>query len=253
MPTYMGRAVRRDPNMTAAFVARQPIFNQKLKVVGYELLFRGGYVHDAPIADPEKASATVVMNALTELDLGRIAAGKTPWVNVSSEFIVGGLAEAVPPGIVGLEVMEEDLQKEGMIDALRTLKIRGYKLAVDHFSYQPASDQALHLFDVIKLSMTDLGREQMTEVLARLEKAYDGTIVAEKISTREDHEFCAAAGFDHFQGFFFCKPAMVATRGVAANRLALLQVLAALQNPDIELSEVEKLIKHDVALSFRLL
>src|SRR5579859_1507468 len=178
--------------MPAAFVARQPIFNHKLKVVGYELLFRGGYIHDAPIEDPEKASATVVMNALTELDLGRIAGGKTPWVNVSREFIVGGLAEAVPPGIVGLEVTEDDLQKEGMIDALRTLKVRGYKLAVDHFRNQPASERALHLFDMVKLSMTDLGREEMTDQLARLLKAYDGTIVAEKISTREDHDFCVA-------------------------------------------------------------
>jgi EAL and modified HD-GYP domain-containing signal transduction protein len=221
--------------------------------VGYELLFRGGYVHDAPIDDPEKASATVVMNALTELDLGRIAGGKTPWVNVSSEFILGGLAEAVPPGVVGLELTEDDLQKDGMLDALRTLKVRGYKLGVDHFRNQPGSDQMLHLFDVIKLSMTDLGREQMTEHLARLLKTFDGTIVAEKISTREDHDFCVAAGFDHFQGFFFCKPAVVATKGVAANRLALLQVLAALQNPNIELREVEELIKHDVALSYRLL
>jgi EAL and modified HD-GYP domain-containing signal transduction protein len=93
----------------------------------------------------------------------------------------------------------------------------------------------------------------MTDHLSRLLKAYDGTIVAEKISTREDHDFCVAAGFDHFQGFFFCKPSVVATRGVAANRLALLQVLAALQNPNIELNEVEALIKHDLALSYRLL
>src|SRR5437588_741647 len=73
------------------------------------------------------------------------------------------------------------------------------------------------------------------------------------VSTREDHEFVESAGFTFFQGYFFCKPAVVATRGVSANRLALLQVLAALQNPNIELHDVEGLIKHDVALSFRLL
>ena len=38
--------------MSAAFIARQPIFNPKLDVVGYELLFRGqGYAAGALIDD----------------------------------------------------------------------------------------------------------------------------------------------------------------------------------------------------------
>jgi c-di-GMP phosphodiesterase len=46
---------------------------------------------------------------------------------------------------------------------------------------------------------------------------------------------------------------MVATRGISANRLALLQVVSALQNPEVDLEDVEQLIARDVALSFRLL
>ena len=44
-----------------------------------------------------------------------------------------------------------------------------------------------------------------------------------------------------------------ARAGIAANRLALLQVAAALNDPDVELEQIEQLIAHDVALSFRLL
>jgi EAL and modified HD-GYP domain-containing signal transduction protein len=64
---------------------------------------------------------------------------------------------------------------------------------------------------------------------------------------------CIAAGCDLFQGYFFCRPAVVGTRGIAANRLALLQVVAALNDPAIEFSEIEQLVARDVALSFRLL
>src|SRR5579872_2291763 len=238
--------------MPAAFVARQPIFNHKLSVVGYELLFRGGYIHDAPIADPEKATATVVLNALTELDLGRLVGGKTAWVNVSREFILGGLVAAVPPGVVGFEILESDLVEQDMVEALRDLKAKGYKLSLDHFFNRAESQPHLDLFDAVKLSMLDLGHEELATQLQRLQ-SFEGRIVAEKLSTREDHEAAVNAGFEYFQGFFFCKPSVVATRGVSANRLALMQVLAALQNPDIELNEVEALIRHDVALSFRLL
>jgi c-di-GMP phosphodiesterase len=43
--------------MTEVFVARQPIFNRTLQVVGYELLFRGGDASTALVADPEGATA----------------------------------------------------------------------------------------------------------------------------------------------------------------------------------------------------
>ncbi len=237
----------------AAFIARQPIFNHKLNVVGYELLFRGrGYAADAQFDDAERATATVVLNTLTELDMDRIVAGKTAWINVSREFVLGDLIQAVPPSVVGLEIHETERFDGDMVEALRDLKQAGYKLALDDFRYREGSDEVLELFDVVKLSMPELGRQQMRELAARL-RSYSGKVLADKLGTRPDHEVCIAAGYDLFQGYFFCRPAVVGTRGISANRLALLQVVAALNDPAIELSEIEQLVARDVALSFRLL
>ena len=255
MPTMEERtAVPRVPPMPDAFVARQPIFNPKLEVVGYELLFRGeGYANDvATIANPESATATVVLNALTELDLGRLVGSRTAWVNISREFVTGGLAHALPSGLVGLEIPETEQFDDDMIGALRDLKHEGYKLALDDFRYRPDSEALLDLFDVVKLNINELGHDRLSDLVERL-KPYEGKLVAEKLSTQADHEFCMEAGCDLFQGYFFCRPAVACTRGIAANRLALLQVAAALNDPAVELDQVEQLIAHDVALSFRLL
>jgi c-di-GMP phosphodiesterase len=240
--------------MPNAFVARQPIFNHKLEVVGYELLFRGGYVHEAPIAieEHERATATVVLNSFTELELRRIVGHKTAWVNVSREFLLDGLAQAFPPKQVGLEIREALLKDGEVLPALRELKAQGFQLALDNFSYQPESEPALELFDVVKLSMLELGREQLNELAGRL-RSFPGTVLAEQVGTHPDHEFCVSAGADLFQGYFFCRPAVVVTRGIAANRLAMLQIVAALNDPSVELSDVEALIARDVALSLRLL
>jgi EAL and modified HD-GYP domain-containing signal transduction protein len=78
-------------------------------------------------------------------------------------------------------------------------------------------------------------------------------LLAEKVETQEDHERCVALGFDLFQGYFFCKPETLSARGMAPNRLALLQLVAALNDPKVEFSELETLISRDVALSYRLL
>ncbi len=239
--------------MPAAFIARQPIFNPKLEVVGYELLFRGrGYAADALIDDAERATATVVLNTLTELDMSRIVAGKTAWVNVTRDFVLDDLIQAVPPSVVGLEIPETEVFDEQMVGALRELKEAGYRLALDDFRYRDGSEAVLDLFDVVKLSMPELGRQQMRELTARL-RPFPGLVLADKLGTRPDHEVCIAAGCDLFQGYFFCRPAVVGTRGIAANRLALLQVVAALNDPAIELTDIEQLVARDVALSFRLL
>ena len=239
--------------MPAAFIARQPIFNRNLQVVGYELLFRGhGYTADALIDNPERATATVVLNTFTELELERIVGTKTAWVNVSREFLLDGLVHAIPPGLGGLEISEDEQFDEDLVAALRDLKDQGYRLALDDFRGRPNAEPVLGLFDVIKLNMPALGRDALRRVVERL-RPLGATLLADKLATQADHEFCVGAGCDLFQGYFFCRPAMVGTQGISANRLALLQVVAALHDSGVELKDVEQLIARDVALSFRML
>ena len=149
--------------MPDAFVARQPIFNPKLDVVGYELLFRGeGYANDvAVIANPESATATVVLNALTELDLARIVGYKPAWINVSRSFVTGGLAHAVPPGLVGLEIPETEQFDDEMIATLRALKADGYQLALDDFQYRDGAEALLRAVRHRQARHHDLGRETL--------------------------------------------------------------------------------------------
>ncbi len=238
--------------MPDVFVARQPIFNRKLEVVGYELLFRGGAVNEALIASAEGATATVLLNSFTELELDQLVADKTAWVNVSREFVLSGLAASVPPGMVGLEIVDYERPDDELIDALRNLKRRGYRLALDGFSYRTSVEPLLELVDVVKLDMLELGREQLAGQVELL-RTFDVSVLAQKVEHHSDHAFCAELGCDLFQGYFFCRPQVVRHRGIAVNRMALLQLVAALHDPTVELADVEHLIARDVSLSFRLL
>jgi c-di-GMP phosphodiesterase len=238
--------------MAEVFVARQPIFNRKLQVAGYELLFRGGPVNDAVVASSEGATATVVLNAFTEIGLERIVGPHTAWVNVSREFVLSGLAGTVPPGLVRLEILEDQVIDDRFVAAVQALKAQGYRLALDDFEYSESAEPLLALVDVVKLDLLALGREGLTWHMERL-RPYGVALLAEKVETREDHAYCADAGCDLFQGFFFRQPELVRTRGIAANRLSLLTAVSALQDPSANLAELEHLIARDVALSFRLL
>jgi EAL and modified HD-GYP domain-containing signal transduction protein len=238
--------------MAEVYVARQPIFNTALEVEGYELLFRGGSDAEALVADAEGATATVVLNSFTEIGLERIVGPHTAWINVSREFVLSGLARTVPPGVVGLEILEDQLIDDRFTTAVSALKAQGYRLALDDFEYSPSAEALLPLADVIKLDLMALGRDGVARHVERL-KPYGALILAEKLETRDDHAYCAAIGCDLFQGFFFRQPELVHNRGVSANRLSLLQTVSALQDPTVDLHALEQLISRDVALSFRLL
>jgi EAL and modified HD-GYP domain-containing signal transduction protein len=238
--------------MPEVYVARQPIFDRQLDLAGYELLFRDGMVSDALIASSDGATATVVLNSLTEIGLERVVGSQLAWINVSREFVLSGLARAVPPGVVGLEILEDETIDETMIAALRGLKGQGYRLALDDFEYTPRAEPLLRLVDVVKLDLLGLGREKLAWHVERL-RPYRVALLAEKLETRADHAYCAGLGCELFQGFFYRQPEIVHDRGIAANRRSLLQALAALQDPGIQLADLEHLIARDVALSFRLL
>src|SRR3954465_13574141 len=176
--------------MTNVFVARQPIFDPKLEVAAYELLFRGSNAVDrAIVSDNDEATSTVVVNAFTELGLDTVVGHLRAWVNVSRDFVVQGMAYALPKDRVVLELLEDQGADDELIEQLDLLRRDGYTVALDDFSWSPEREPLLSHVDIVKVEV--LGREHadVAADVARL-RAYPVKLVAEKLETREDYERC---------------------------------------------------------------
>jgi EAL and modified HD-GYP domain-containing signal transduction protein len=239
--------------LSNVFVARQPIFDPRLEVAAYELLFRGSnWVQEAVISDHDEATSTVVINAFTELGIDNVVGDRRAWVNVSRDFIVRAMAFALPRDKVVLELLEDQAVDDALINQLQLLRRDGYKIALDDFAWSSEREPLLQHVDIVKVEVLDRDHAAVAEDVERL-RPYNLTLLAEKLETREDYERCAALGFDLFQGYFFCKPETLSAKGVAPNRLSMLQLVAALQDPDVQFAQLETLIARDVALSYRLL
>jgi c-di-GMP-related signal transduction protein len=198
--------------MSEVFVARQPIFDRRLKVAGYELLFRDAGASEAVIVDDVAATATVMLNALTEIGLPRILGWHPAWINASREFLLGGLAAFVPCDLVGLEILEDQLVDDQLIAAVAELKGQGYRLALDDFQFNSGAERLLPFADMVKLDILELGPEALAEHVAKLQR-YGAAVLAEKIETHTDHAYCLEAGCDLFQGFFYGSPSCSQTDG----------------------------------------
>ena len=77
-------------------------------------------------------------------------------------------------------------QRKQPIAALGDLKRHGYRLALDDFRYGPGSEALFRLFDVVKLNMPELGREQFSEQIEHL-RSYRGVVLADKLATFSDY------------------------------------------------------------------
>lgn len=239
-------------NGSEVFIGRQPIFDRGRRVAGYEILFRAENLSRADVTDDDADTATVVLNALTEIGLDRIVGEQLAWINLGVESLLSGIATVLPPAVTGFEILEGHLVDDAFIDAVRFLKSQGYRIALDDFEYTPALAHLVALADVVKLDHRALGRERFAAQVELL-KPFPVAVLAEKVETQEDHDFCMALGCDLFQGFFYQEPELLRERRIELTAGSIVQVIAALQNKDLQFDQLEPLIAQDLPLSMRLL
>src|ERR1700684_372923 len=146
-------------NASEVFIGRQPIFDRGQRVVGYEILFRAEDHGEARVLDAESATATVVLNALTEIGLERIVGPHVAWINLSRESVLSGIAKMLPPAAAGFEILEGQKIDAALIAGVRDLKNQGYRIALDDFEFSADYLPLLEFVDVVKLDLLALGSE----------------------------------------------------------------------------------------------
>lgn len=238
--------------MSNVYVARQPIFDRGLQVLGYELLFRTPSAAEADVTDHQEATTRVVLDSLTELGLDHVVGSKLAWINVSREFLLRGLVSALPAERVGLEILEGQVVDDEFLAAVAAARAQGFVLALDDFELGTGADRLLAHVDVIKLDMITLGRDGLADHVRRL-RHLDVELLAEKVETPEDHAFAKSLGCQRFQGFFYRRPELLSRRRIDTGRTSLMRLICRLQDPSMTLEEVQAEVRQDVGLSLRLL
>ena len=227
-------------------IARQPILDDDQIVQGYELLYPTGDV------DETLAAARITIEAMSEIGFERLVGTSRAWINITKDFLTSGMVRTLPADRVVLELGPELGGDAEALDQLADLHAAGYKLAADHFQLSAEPQPLLGLVDIVKLDIRALGAREVARHAFEL-RAHDVTLVACNVETGDDFARAQAAGANLFQGFFFCRPHMLAGRRITPSRVAMLSLSSALQDPDVQLSDLARVITNDVALSYRLL
>jgi c-di-GMP-related signal transduction protein len=236
------------------FIARQPIFDAKQSVYGYELLYRSGTENVYSATDGDKASLSVIGNTLLVTGSQQISQGKRVFVNFTRKLLLEGAATYLPKEIGVIEILEDVEPDDELIKAIKTLRSQGYMLALDDFvlrgnEYSPF----LKLVDIIKvdLRLTD-DRERKT-IAQMFPSSGRVKLLAEKTETRVEFDTALKMGYSYFQGYFFCKPVILARRDISGQKMHYLRILKELNTDNPDLKAIRKIIEHNPSFAYKLL
>jgi len=237
----------------SSLIARQPICNGSLKVVAFELLYRmnNGGANHAIIDNQDSATIDVLLAAYNDLSIHDVIGKQQAFVNFTSNIIINNLPPLSPKQLV-IELLEDQEVTPELIKALKNLRSKGYKIALDDFCLTKETLSLIECADIIKLDVLDQAPETWENYIPKL-KARGITMLAEKVETYEIYEQCKALGFELFQGYFFAKPKVLSGKKMSRNSMSVLQLIGKLNKTDVDYDDVINTISADVGLSYNLL
>ena len=234
------------------FVARQPIFDPHQKVYAYELLFRSGMDNFFDASDPDQASTSVIVDSLLLMGMEKLTGGDRAFINCTRNVLIKGYAALLPKDKVVVEILESVEPDDEVVGACLRLKRAGFMLALDDFIYEERLEPLLPLIDFVKIDFRETTERDRKALVEKLSPR-GIKMVAEKVETRSELQQASEMGYTYFQGYFFSKPEIIVAQDIPGYKLNYLRVLQAVNQPEINLVELENIIKLEASLTYKLL
>lgn len=234
------------------YIARQPIFDTSLKVEAYELLYRGGAdTMQANVTDGDRATRSLLSDAITVFGLPRLTNSKMAYVNFTENLILDGFVRMADPKEVAVELLETIQIDDALITQLKELKKQGYKLVLDDYLGDVYFDPILPLVDVVKVDFIDTDKQTQATIAKRLRKQ-GKTLLAEKVETKEEFDYAHDLGYSLFQGYFFERPMVLKQKSSGLAASSYIRLFREVRKPDIDIRSCGEIIRSDAMLTYQL-
>lgn len=232
------------------YVARQPVFDRKMGIYGYELLYRRSRNNFFEGVNDDQATAELINNAFLVMRINELTNGTRAFINFSTELLVQEIPLMLPKEAVVVEILERVEPKASIINACKMLKSLGYVLALDDFVFHDSYLPLLEIADIVKIEFPTTALEKQRQML----KSFTNIkFLAEKIETRKDYYTARELGYNFFQGYFFSKPVILSGNELVGLNANLIRLINEMNNEEPDYNKISQIIERDLGLSYKLL
>jgi EAL and modified HD-GYP domain-containing signal transduction protein len=219
------------------FVSRHPIYDHSINVFSYELLYQS--------ENPD-------LKTLLSVDPEPFLLEGPAFVNVSGEFILNNHARLLPRDRFVL-VMPGDVEAtKPMLRSIVETHDAGCGIASRNITSAEYSRDLLEHSDYCIVDFSKVTPEQAKAQTKELKK-FGAKLIANQLQSYGDFEKAKDMGFEYFGGPCFLRPRTATADGIPPNRVAMLQLIQKLQEPEFDMADLETIISRDVAISYKLL
>lgn len=242
----MSHAAARDESGVAVLLGRRPMFGPDLETTAYRLLYAG-----APEpGGAERMTAEIVVRAMVDFGIERICEDKPAVITFPRPFLVGDLPMPVPRHKVVVRVAPDVEPDVEVVRGLAAMKEAGFRIALSSPPLGPLAGEMKAGAYLVEIPVA--GRT-LDEVRASVESVGDLRTVAIGVESFTQLGDLKQLGFSHFAGDFLGKPRLLKTRRPSSGRLATLELLRLVHDPDVTIPQLEAVISRDATLGYRLL
>lgn len=227
---------------TTVRIGRRPVHDRDLEVVAYELVMDG---------DGRDAAADQFLAGMIDVGLDRLSSGRPLVVRVPDALVREGALAHLPMDRLVLEVGSDHSGDEAVEAVLAGARRDGLRLLVHDPIAHPHLAPVAELADMIAVDVRSLDpgarRVRVAELRGR------AALLARGVDDHRTHADCWASAFDLFSGQVLSTPRVVTGTRLGGDHVALLRLIALLDDPDATVDDLESAVTASPSLSYQLL
>ena len=215
-------------------IVRRPIHDRRSKVLGYFVLAH----------DPHQSVRTLI-----DLGIERLSDGKQVFVEHDVDRPLPDLT-GLPFERIAVMLLGDDL--DPILSMARELTELGIRCGVEQHVFERNHDVLRPSVKFVAINVPGQYDTVLQNKVYALKK-HGVRLIALNVDDYPTYNKCVTMGFDYFMGTFITKPMVSGRKQVPISRLALINLMTRLQEPNLTLDEIEHLVAMDAMLGFRLL
>jgi EAL and modified HD-GYP domain-containing signal transduction protein len=231
------------------YIGRAPVFDRRLDVAGFHLIV--DQMDAAPEADAPDGvvSRQVLTRALLEVGLDSLIGARTGFVEVTLDMLDDGLHRALPGHRMALEVRGD--VDDDAVELLRSVREAGYTLLVSDLLATSRPSEILQVAGGARIDLGSGALDEVSELRSRV--APRSKLLVCDLQSSDDVDPCRQAGATWMRGEVLRPTETIDEPTVPANRLAVLELLAELERPEVGIDDIDRLVSMDLGMSYKVL
>lgn len=237
---------------TEILLASQPIFDAQHQLYGCELLFRSNHQLTAKEVGDDRATSEVLVNYCSGITEQSEQIQRPVFINLSANLLLSEAFFPIAPERVVLELLEGIEVTPEVLRAVQNWRKEGFRFALDDYDFDPRWDPLLPMVHYIKVDVLDADLDAILAARARVNRK-GLHWVAERVETEAVFRHCLDGGFDLFQGYLLARPKPVLGKAIRSDQSSALDIVKAVNEPDIKVEKLAEVISRDPRLAMQLL